>query len=65
MKEFLVLLIAIVVHIVAIGQMPTASIIESRLPKGTIVHGNIPYNNDTLQKHLLDIYVPANAKGKL
>ncbi|MEO5684507.1 MAG: alpha/beta hydrolase [Chitinophagaceae bacterium] len=65
MKKFLVILIAIVVHIVAIGQMPTASIIESRLPKGTIVHGNIPYNNDTLQKHLLDIYIPANAKGKL
>ncbi len=34
-------------------------------PPGTILHGNIPYNNDTLQKHLLDIYLPANAKGKL
>jgi acetyl esterase/lipase len=34
-------------------------------PPGTILHGNVPYNNDTLQKHLLDIYLPANAKGKL
>ena len=34
-------------------------------PKGTILHGNVRYNNDTLQKHLLDIYLPANAKGKL
>jgi acetyl esterase/lipase len=34
-------------------------------PPGTILHGNIPYANDTLQKHLLDIYLPANAKGKL
>ncbi len=34
-------------------------------PQGTILHGNVPYNNDTLQKHLLDIYLPANAKGKL
>jgi acetyl esterase/lipase len=34
-------------------------------PKGTILHGNIPYNNDTLPKHLLDIYLPANTKGKL
>ncbi len=34
-------------------------------PQGTILHGNIPYNNDTLKKHLLDIYLPANAKGKL
>lgn len=33
------------------------------LPEGTILHGNIPYNNDTLQKHLLDIYLPANATG--
>jgi acetyl esterase/lipase len=35
------------------------------LPKGTILHGNVAYNNDTLQKHLLDIYLPANATGKL
>ncbi len=34
-------------------------------PKGTILHGNIPYNSDTLPNHLLDIYLPAGAKGKL
>ena len=34
-------------------------------PQGTVLHGNLPYNNDTLQKHLLDIYLPANAKGKV
>lgn len=34
-------------------------------PKGTILHGNIPYNNDQQPKHLLDIYLPANAKGKI
>ncbi|ULQ54290.1 alpha/beta hydrolase [Flavihumibacter fluvii] len=34
-------------------------------PKGTVLQGNIPYNNDNLPKHLLDIYFPANAKGKL
>lgn len=33
--------------------------------QGTILHGNIPYNNDNLPKHLLDIYLPANTKGKL
>lgn len=33
--------------------------------EGTILHGNIPYQNDTLKKHLLDIYLPANAKGKI
>src|SRR6187551_3654287 len=34
-------------------------------PQGTVLHGNVPYNKDTIQKHLLDIYLPANAKGKL
>jgi acetyl esterase/lipase len=38
--------------------------IES-FPKGTVIYGNITYNNDTLKKHLLDIYLPANAKGKV
>ena len=49
----------------AFTQMPTATKIEALLPKGTVVHGNIPYNNDTLKKHLLDIYLPVNAKGKV
>ena len=34
-------------------------------PAGTILHSNLPYNNDNLPKHLLDIYLPANAKGKI
>ncbi|HOW10193.1 MAG TPA: alpha/beta hydrolase [Bacteroidales bacterium] len=34
-------------------------------PDGTILHGNLQYNNDSDPKHLLDIYLPANAKGKL
>jgi len=34
-------------------------------PAGTVLKANIPYNDDTLHKHLLDIYLPANAKGKL
>lgn len=29
-------------------------------PKGTTLHGNIAYNNDTLTKHLLNIYLPLN-----
>lgn len=32
-------------------------------PRGTTLHGDIAYNNDTLAKHLLDIYLPPNAKG--
>jgi acetyl esterase/lipase len=34
-------------------------------PMGTILHGNVPYNNDTLKKHLLDIYIPSGTKGKI
>lgn len=34
-------------------------------PKGTVLHGNVQYNNDTLPKHLLDIYLPANPKGRI
>jgi acetyl esterase/lipase len=34
-------------------------------PEGTTIHNNIAYNNDTLKKHLLDIYLPANTTGKI
>lgn len=34
-------------------------------PEGTILHGNLPYQNDTLKKHLLDIYLPANVSEKV
>ncbi|MCX6205655.1 MAG: alpha/beta hydrolase [Bacteroidetes bacterium] len=34
-------------------------------PEGTVLKGNIPYNNDTHQKHLLDLYIPKNATGKI
>src|ERR1700749_2057475 len=32
-------------------------------PQGTVLHGNIPYANDTLKKHLLDIYLPSTGKS--
>ncbi len=50
---------------VSYAQPPSPSQIHGRMPQGTVIHGNIPYNNDTLKKHLLDIYLPANAKGSL
>lgn len=42
-----------------------ANPVINAFPEGTILHGNIRYNDDTLQKHLLDVYLPANAKGIL
>lgn len=32
-------------------------------PKGTALYGDIPYANDTLKKHLLDIYLPPTGKA--
>lgn len=37
----------------------------SFFPPDTKLYGNIPYANDTLKKHLLDIYIPANAKANI
>lgn len=34
-------------------------------PEGTVLHGNINYANDTLQKHLLDIYLPSKVSRKI
>lgn len=39
--------------------------IKSLFPTGTVFHQNIPYAGDTLKKHLLDIYLPPNAKSKV
>ena len=65
MRIFLMLFISMVIGTFTIAQPPSASQIQNLLPKGTTIHGNISYNNDTLKKHLLDIYVPAEAKGKV
>lgn len=35
--------------------------VKHYFPAGTVIHQNINYAGDTLQKHLLDIYLPANA----
>ncbi len=35
-----------------------SSPVERIFPKGTVTYSNVPYANDTLKKHLLDIYLP-------
>jgi acetyl esterase/lipase len=52
---FLVILFAILSNI-STAQSPTAK--NDIFPKGTTVYENVPYANDTLKKHLLDIYLP-------
>jgi acetyl esterase/lipase len=37
--------------------------IKDVFPAGTVLYGNIPYANDTLKKHLLDVYVPPTGKS--
>ena len=44
----------------AIAQM--ASRVQHIFPAGTITYPDIPYANDTLKKHLLDIYLPAGSQ---
>ena len=34
--------------------------IRDIFPSSTVIHANVPYANDTVKKHLLDIYLPAN-----
>jgi acetyl esterase/lipase len=37
--------------------------VQNIFPSGTITYSNIPYANDTLKKHLLDIYLPSDVKN--
>lgn len=43
----------------------TTNKVISFFPPDTKLYGNVPYANDTLKKHLLDIYIPANAKADM
>lgn len=58
--RLLFLLLALQASKFAYGQ--SSNPVIALFPEGTVLHANIPYNNDTLEKHLLDIYLPPNAK---
>jgi acetyl esterase/lipase len=64
MKKIIVQIVLVLICMTTNCYSQTNPVIDA-FPQGTILKGNIPYNGDTLQKHLLDIYLPANAKGKL
>ncbi len=61
--QLLFLVVALQVSQTSLGQASNPVI--SLFPEVTILYGNIAYNNDTLSKHLLDIYVPPNVKGTI
>ncbi len=46
------------------GFSQTNPVIDA-FPQGTILHSNVSYNDDSLPKHSLDIYLPANSKGEM
>ena len=60
MKRALILLLVITCCLKVFAQ--TFDPIKDVFPAGTVLYGNIPYANDTLKKHLLDIYLPPGGK---
>jgi len=62
MKRFIILILLVSAMRANVGaQVPER--VRAWFPDGTVYHHNIPYANDTLKKHLLDIYLPANARA--
>ena len=58
--------IYIVVFVFALqNAVAQSSPVEKIFPQKTVTYGNIPYANDTLKKHLLDIYLPRNSTKNL
>lgn len=64
MRHFGIQLFVLFFIVATYGFSKTNPVIDA-FPKGTILHGNVRYSNDTIRKHLLDIYLPVNAKGKV
>jgi acetyl esterase/lipase len=60
-KHFL----AILFILLSISGIAQSNRVINLFPEGTVLHGNIPYLNDTHEKHLLDIYLPKNSTGKI
>lgn len=50
------------VALIETANAQVASPVQHIFPQGTVTYSNIPYAGDTVLKHLLDIYLPANHK---
>jgi acetyl esterase/lipase len=62
-KYLLVVAWMLLASLLIFGQKPNPYV--NAFPQGTIIHNNVPYNNDADPRHLLDLYLPANANGKV
>lgn len=62
-KNFVISSVQIVsfIAIVNLASAQSPSPVQNIFPKGTVTYGNIPYANDTVKRHLLDIYLPPDA----
>lgn len=56
-------ILLVVISSMCFAQVPER--VKAWFPSGTTFHPNIPYAGDTLKKHLLDVYIPANVAGSL
>lgn len=53
---------ALLVCLFQTAKAQVASPVQHIFPEGTITYSNIPYADDNIEKHLLDIYLPPNTK---
>ena len=65
MKHTFHLLLTILLSVIVAPSISQTSPVQKLFPAGTVFHQNIPYANDSLQKHLLDIYLPPDATKSL
>jgi acetyl esterase/lipase len=64
MKRIITRILILHFLVAAHGLSQTNPVIDA-FPQGTVLHSNVPYSNDNQPKHLLDIYLPANASEKI
>src|SRR6186713_286782 len=59
----LIIIALLACSVTCVAQVPER--LKDAFPEGTIYHQNVPYARDTIKKHLLDVYLPPNAKGNV
>lgn len=55
----------VIIFVCVMQYARSQSPVQKIFPQGTTIYSNVAYANDTLKKHLLDIYLPAGTKNNL
>ncbi len=58
-------LTAALLSLVVVHGLAQSNPVIDAFPKGTVLHSNIPYSNDDLPKHLLDVLFATERKRKI